>query len=139
VTPGKGGQTFEGTRPVSTRSGGRARNPANTSVIYVPAAVAASAIFEAATPDRIDHLHYGRHSRVGYDERRCRCERRARLIGPNCPGLISRQEKVGIIPGNICHAREDRRRVAQRHADLRDHPPALRRTDGTVDVRWHRR
>jgi succinyl-CoA synthetase alpha subunit len=78
---------------------------ANTSVIYVPAAVAASAIFEAADAgirlivcitEGIPVLDM---TRVLPFVR----ERGVRLIGPNCPGLISPdQSKVGIIPGNIC-------------------------------------
>jgi len=78
---------------------------ANTSVIYVPAAVAASAIFEAADSgigliicitEGIPVLDMTRALPFVH-------ERGARLIGPNCPGLISPgQSKVGIIPGNIC-------------------------------------
>ena len=106
VTPGKGGQQFEGTVPVFNTVAEAVRSTAaNTAVIYVPAAVAASAIFEAADAgialivcitegipvlDMTKALPYVR-------------ERGARLVGPNCPGLISPgKSKVGIIPGNIC-------------------------------------
>ena len=106
VTPGKGGQQFEGTVPVFNTVAEAVRSAAaNTAVIYVPAAVAASAIFEAADAgialivcitegipvlDMTKALPYVR-------------ERGARLVGPNCPGLISPgKSKVGIIPGNIC-------------------------------------
>jgi succinyl-CoA synthetase alpha subunit len=106
VTPGKGGQLFEGVVPVfNTVAEAVAETKANTAVIYVPAAVAASAIFEAVDAglglvvcitegipvlDMTKVLPFVR-------------ERGARLIGPNCPGLISpNQSKVGIIPGNIC-------------------------------------
>ncbi|HET8713498.1 MAG TPA: succinate--CoA ligase subunit alpha [Gemmatimonadales bacterium] len=106
VTPGKGGQQFEGAVPVFNTVADAVRSTeANTSVIYVPAAVAASAIFEAADAgialivcitegipvlDMTKVLPYVR-------------ERGARLVGPNCPGLISPgKSKVGIIPGNIC-------------------------------------
>ena len=106
VTPGKGGQQFEGSVPVFNTVAEAVRaTEANTAVIYVPAAVAASAIFEAADAgialivcitegipvlDMTKVLPYVR-------------ERGARLVGPNCPGLISpTQSKVGIIPGNIC-------------------------------------
>ena len=78
---------------------------ANTAVIYVPAAVAASAIFEAADSgielivcitEGIPVLDMTRALPYVH-------ERAARLIGPNCPGLISPgKSKVGIIPGNIC-------------------------------------
>ncbi len=106
VTPGKGGQQFEGSVPVFNTVAEAVRaTEANTAVIYVPAAVAASAIFEAADAsiamivcitegipvlDMTKVLPYVR-------------ERGARLVGPNCPGLISPgKSKVGIIPGNIC-------------------------------------
>jgi succinyl-CoA synthetase alpha subunit len=106
VTPGKGGQKFEGSVPVfDTVAEAVAETGANTSVIYVPPAGAAGAIYEAADAgialivcitegvpvmDMTRVLPYVRaHG--------------ARLIGPNCPGLISPgQSKVGIIPGNIC-------------------------------------
>jgi succinyl-CoA synthetase alpha subunit len=108
VTPGKGGQQFEGAVPVFNTVAEAVRaTEANTAVIYVPATVAASAIFEAADAgialivcitegipvlDMTKVLPYVR-------------ERGARLVGPNCPGLISPgKSKVGIIPGNICQA-----------------------------------
>jgi succinyl-CoA synthetase alpha subunit len=106
VTPGKGGQHFEGQVPVfNTVADAVAATRANVSVIYVPAAFAASAIFEAADAglalivcisegvpvlDMTKVMPYVR-------------EKGARLLGPNCPGIISPgQSKVGIIPGNIC-------------------------------------
>jgi succinyl-CoA synthetase alpha subunit len=106
VTPGKGGQKFANMVPVfNTVAEGVAATRANTSVIYVPAAVAASAIFEAADAgikliicitEGIPVLDM---TRVLPFVR----ERGVRLIGPNCPGLISPgKSKVGIIPGNIC-------------------------------------
>ncbi|HKA59797.1 MAG TPA: succinate--CoA ligase subunit alpha [Gemmatimonadales bacterium] len=108
VTPGKGGQRFENAVPIfNTVAEAVAATQANTSVIYVPAAVAASAIFEAADAgirlivcitEGIPVLDM---TRVLPFVR----ERGVRLIGPNCPGLISPdQSKVGIIPGNICKA-----------------------------------
>ena len=106
VTPGKGGQRFEGAVPVfNTVAEAVHATEANTSVIYVPAAVAASAIFEAADSgigliicitEGIPVLDMTRVLPFIH-------ERGARLIGPNCPGLISPDKsKVGIIPGNIC-------------------------------------
>ena len=106
VTPGKGGQKFEGAVPVfNTVAEAVHATQANTSVIYVPAAVAASAIFEAADSgigliicitEGIPVLDMTRVLPFVH-------ERGARLIGPNCPGLISPgTSKVGIIPGNIC-------------------------------------
>jgi succinyl-CoA synthetase alpha subunit len=107
VTPGKGGQRFEGTVPVfDTVADAVRQTGADTSVIYVPAAAAAAAVFEAADAglrlvvciteglpvlDMTTALPFVR-------------ERGARLVGPNCPGLISPgRSKVGIIPGSICH------------------------------------
>lgn len=106
VTPGRGGQTFEGKVPVfDTVADAVATTGANTSVIYVPARFAADAVYEAADAgiqlivcitegipvlDMTRVMPYVR-------------ERGARLIGPNCPGAISPgQSKVGIIPGQIC-------------------------------------
>ena len=106
VTPGKGGQSFESSVPVfNTVAEAVQQTQANTSVIYVPAAVAASAIFEAADAgialiicitEGIPVLDMTRVLPYVH-------ERGARLIGPNCPGLISPgKSKVGIIPGGIC-------------------------------------
>ncbi len=106
VTPGKGGQLFDGVVPVfDTVADAIAETRANVSVIYVPAPVAASAIFEAADAgiglivcitEGIPVLDMTRVLPYLH-------ERGARLIGPNCPGLISpAKSKVGIIPGNIC-------------------------------------
>jgi len=108
VTPGKGGQTFEGQVPIfntveeAVREGG-----ANTSVIYVPPAFAADAMFEAADAGVqfivcitegvpvLDMLRVHPYVR----------EKGARLLGPNCPGLLSPgKSKVGIIPGHITQA-----------------------------------
>jgi succinyl-CoA synthetase alpha subunit len=106
VTPGKGGQVFEGVVPIFDTVAEAVREAqANTSVIYVPAAFAASAVFEAADAglglivcitEGIPVLDMTRV--LPYV-----AERGARLVGPNCPGLISPgQSKVGIIPANIC-------------------------------------
>ena len=106
VTPGKGSQLFEGVVPIfNTVAEAVKETGANTTVIYVPAAVAAAAVFEAADAgialivcitEGIPVLDMTRV--LPYV-----AERGARLIGPNCPGLISPgQSKVGIIPGNIC-------------------------------------
>ncbi len=106
VTPGKGRQRFEDAVPVfNTVAAAVHATKANTAVIYVPAAVAASAIFEAADAglgliacitEGIPVLDMTRVLPYVH-------ERGARLIGPNCPGLISPgKSKVGIIPGNIC-------------------------------------
>jgi succinyl-CoA synthetase alpha subunit len=106
VTPGKGGQKFEGTVPIfNTVMDAVKSTGANTSVIYVPPPFAADAIMEAAAAgvqlvvcitEGVPVLDMTRvHPFVR--------ERGVRLIGPNCPGLITPGEaKVGIIPGRIC-------------------------------------
>lgn len=105
VTPGKGGQTFEGTVPVfDTVERAVAETGANTSVIYVPAPFAADAIFEAADAGIelivciTEGVPVGDMTRVLPYVR----DRGARLLGPNCPGLITPGVcKVGILPGQI--------------------------------------
>ncbi len=106
VTPGKGGQKFEGTVPIfNTVADAVKATGANTSVIYVPPPFAADAIMEAAAAgvslvvcitEGVPVLDMTKvHPFVK--------ERGVRLIGPNCPGLITPGEaKVGIIPGRIC-------------------------------------
>ena len=106
VTPGKGGQKFENTVPIfNTVEDAVAQAGANASVIYVPAKFAADAVFEAADAgiklivcitEGVPVLDMTRV--YPYVK-----EKGARLIGPNCPGLITPgQCKVGIIPGQIC-------------------------------------
>jgi succinyl-CoA synthetase alpha subunit len=106
VTPGKGGQRFELGVPIfdTVHDAGRDTG-ANTSVISVPPPYAADAMMEAADAgvsliicitEGVPVLDM---TRV-YPYVR---ERGARLLGPNCPGLITPGEsKVGIIPGRIC-------------------------------------
>ncbi len=108
VTPGKGGQKFEGTVPIfNTVADAVTATGANTSVIYVPPLYAADSMMEAADAgislivcitEGIPVLDMTRvHPFIR--------ERGARLVGPNCPGLISPgKSKVGIIPGRICTA-----------------------------------
>ena len=105
VTPGKGGTTHEGVPVFNTVESAVRETGANASVIFVPPAVAADAVMEAADArvalivcitEGIPTLDMMRALRFldGRD---------SRLIGPNCPGLISAgQAKVGIIPGHIC-------------------------------------
>jgi succinyl-CoA synthetase alpha subunit len=106
VTPGKGGQQFEGTVPVFNTVADAVRETgANTSVIYVPPAGAAGAIYEAADAG-IGFIVCITEGVPVMDMTRVMPfvrDRGARLLGPNCPGLITPGEsKVGIIPGNIC-------------------------------------
>ncbi len=106
VTPGKGGQKFENKVPVfNTVAEAVRETQANTSVIYVPPAGAAGAIYEAVDAGIAlvvcitEGLPVMDMTRVMPFVH----ARGARLIGPNCPGLITPgAAKVGIIPGNIC-------------------------------------
>ena len=106
VTPGKGGQKFENTVPVfnTVREAVNATG-ANTSVIYVPPMFAADAIMEAADAG-ISFIVAITEGVPTLDMTRVYPfvkEKGARLLGPNCPGLITPgQSKVGIIPGRIC-------------------------------------
>jgi succinyl-CoA synthetase alpha subunit len=107
VTPGKGGQAFEGKVPVfNTVAEAVKATAANATVIYVPPMAAAAAIVEAADggiplivciTEGIPVMHMSRTMPFVQ-------ARGVRLIGPNCPGLITpgAKAKVGIIPGNIC-------------------------------------
>lgn len=104
VTPGKGGQKFADRVPVFDTVEEAVAAGATASVIYVPAAFAADAVCEAADSgiklivcisEGIPVLDMLRATRYVADKG-------ARLIGPNCPGMISPgQTKLGIIPGQI--------------------------------------
>jgi succinyl-CoA synthetase alpha subunit len=106
VTPGKGGQKFEGSVPIfNTVADAVAATGANTSVIYVPPMYAADAILEAADAG-VKLIVAITEGVPVLDMTRVYPfvkEKGARLIGPNCPGLITPGvSKVGIIPGRIC-------------------------------------
>jgi succinyl-CoA synthetase alpha subunit len=104
VTPGKGGTTHEGFAVFNTVADAVRKTEANASVIYVPPPFAADAIMEAADAgvalivcitegipaiDMVEAFHYVR-------------SRGVRLVGPNCPGVISPGKcKVGIMPARI--------------------------------------
>lgn len=119
VTPGKGGTVHEGWPIFDTVAGAVRETGANVSLIFVPPAFAADAILEAAdsgvgvvvcitegipTLDMLRVLS-GLSGRA------------TRLVGPNCPGVISPgRSKVGIIPGHIC--REGRVGIVSRSGTL---------------------
>lgn len=106
VTPGKGGEwVLEGKIPVfdSVKIAVEATG-ANTSVIFVPARFAADAIFEAADAGiaLIVCITEGIPVQDMMQVRSYIDQLGVRLVGPNCPGLLTPGEsKVGIIPGNI--------------------------------------
>lgn len=106
VTPGKGGQTFEGKVPVfHTAAEAVAETGANCAVIYVPPAMAAGAIQEASDAgiEIVVCITEGVPVLDMTFVMPYLAERKTRLIGPNCPGMITPGEaKVGIIPGSIC-------------------------------------
>jgi succinyl-CoA synthetase alpha subunit len=106
VTPGKGGEwVLEGKIPVfdSVRLAVNARG-ANVSVIFVPARFAADAMFESADAD-IPLIVCITEGIPVHDMMRVRNyldQKGVRLVGPNCPGLLTPGDaKVGIIPGDI--------------------------------------
>jgi succinyl-CoA synthetase alpha subunit len=108
VTPGKGGQRFDEKVPIFNTVEDAVRDTgANTSVIYVPPAFACDAIMEAAASG-VQLVVCITEGVPVLDMTRVYPfvkERGVRLVGPNCPGLISPGEtKVGIIPGRICAA-----------------------------------
>jgi succinyl-CoA synthetase alpha subunit len=106
VTPGKGGQHFENSVPIfNTVADAVAATGANTSIIYVPPMFAADAIMEAADAGVTLVVAITEGVPV-LDMTRVYPfvkEKGVRLLGPNCPGLITPgKSKVGIIPGRIC-------------------------------------
>ena len=112
VTPGKGGERVHGVPVFDSVLDAVAATRANTSVIYVPAPFAVEAIHEAADAaiKLIVCITEGLPVRDTLGAWHTIAERRGadpfgkpRLIGPNCPGLISPGlSKVGILPGHIC-------------------------------------
>jgi len=106
VTPGKGGEwVLDGKIPVfDTVVGAVETTGANCSVIFVPARFAGDAILEAADAGipLIVCITEGVPIQDMMQVRRYIIQRGARLVGPNCPGLLTPGAcKVGIIPGNI--------------------------------------
>jgi succinyl-CoA synthetase alpha subunit len=106
VTPGKGGQKFDEKVPIfNTVERAVNETGANASVIYVPPMFAADAMMEAADAG-IPFIVCITEGVPVLDMTKVYPfvkEKGARLLGPNCPGLISPgKSKVGIIPGRIC-------------------------------------
>ncbi|MGG6432071.1 succinate--CoA ligase subunit alpha [Anoxybacillus sp. D401a] len=104
VTPGKGGTEVEGVPVFDTVSEAVEKTGANASVIYVPPAFAADAIMEAvdAEIDLVVCITEGIPVLDMVKVKRYMEGKKTRLIGPNCPGIITPEEcKIGIMPGYI--------------------------------------
>jgi succinyl-CoA synthetase alpha subunit len=105
VTPGKGGQLFEGKVPVfDTVYEAREKTGCNATMIFVPAPFAADAILEAADAG-VELIVCITEGIPVMDMMRVKTalkESSSRLIGPNCPGIITPDQcKIGIMPGYI--------------------------------------
>jgi succinyl-CoA synthetase alpha subunit len=104
VTPGKGGTKVEGLDVFNTVEEARRRTGANASVVFVPPQFAADAIMEAAAAG-IELVVCITEGVPTFDMIRAAAflkGKKTRLIGPNCPGIISPGKcKIGIMPGHI--------------------------------------
>ena len=104
VTPGKAGQTVEGLPVFNTVEDAVKATGATASVIYVPAAFAADSILEAIDAELDLVVCITEHIPVldMVKVRRYMEGKKTRLIGPNCPGIMTSGEaKLGIIPANV--------------------------------------
>src|SRR5215207_6825424 len=106
VNPKKAGEDFEGIPIYASVKEAKAQTGANVSVIYVPPAGAAAAIWEAveAELDLVICITEGIPVRdmMALKDRMAKAGSRTLLLGPNCPGLITPDEiKIGIMPGHI--------------------------------------
>ncbi|WP_026692503.1 succinate--CoA ligase subunit alpha [Peribacillus kribbensis] len=104
VTPGKGGTEVEGVPVFNTLIEAKSQTGANASVIYVPAPFAADAILEAVDAELDIVICITEHIPVldMVKVKRYMEGKKTRLVGPNCPGVITPDEcKIGIMPGYI--------------------------------------
>jgi succinyl-CoA synthetase alpha subunit len=104
VTPGKGGQSFEGVPIFNSVREAKEKTEANISIIYVPPPFAAAAIDEAidADLDLVICITDGVPVRDMIKTRYRMRGKKTLLVGPNCPGVITPEElKIGIMPGHI--------------------------------------
>ncbi|MEQ6375312.1 succinate--CoA ligase subunit alpha [Bacillaceae bacterium S4-13-56] len=104
TTPGKGGQEVEGVPVFNTVQEAVEKTGANASVIYVPAPFASDAILEAVDAELDLVICITEHIPVldMVKVKRYMEGKKTRLVGPNCPGVITPEEcKIGIMPGYI--------------------------------------
>ena len=104
VTPKKGGQKHLGLPVFNTVKEAKDAENANASMIYVPAKFAAEAIIESidASIELIVCITEGIPIQDMLKVKQRLSKSKSRLIGPNCPGIITPEEcKIGIMPGNI--------------------------------------
>jgi len=105
AVPGKGGQAVAGVPVYDTVQGAVREEDADASVVFVPPAFAADAIFEALDADGLDlvvAITEGIPTQDMSTVNRKLAETDTHLVGPNCPGVITPGEaKLGILPGNI--------------------------------------
>ncbi len=104
VTPGKGGQLHLEKPVFNTMAEAVATTGANVSIIFVPPAFAADAIMEAAAAgiDLVVCITEGIPTKDMIAVREYLKDKTCRLIGPNCPGIITPEEaKIGIMPGFV--------------------------------------
>ena len=104
VTPGKGGQEVEGVPVFNTVEEAKAETGATVSVVYVPAPFAADSIIESADAGLDMAICITEHIPVidMVKVKRYLEDKKTRLVGPNCPGVITADEcKIGIMPGYI--------------------------------------
>ena len=150
VTPGKGGQLFENKVPIfDTVAEAMRQTGATASAIFVPPAFAADAILEGvdAGLDLVVCITEGIPVNDMVKVKRAMEGKPTRLIGPNCPGIVTPGAgkdshggcRIGIAPGLHSQAGPHRRGLAQRHLDLRGRLAAHLPRRWPIHLRRHRR